>query len=174
MCNYLNKYINLNDAHYIRYTSLWNLFKKCIPYLSGIFSKLCSNKKNPVTMVSKHTLVQISLYPWLNGQYMLPYYSVLSRTEKGYGIFFLLKFNALPQFLKVGRAIAPSSFAHEVVLVKFELQTHMEHLSSCQSGFLVVCASQSSVFWVFVIFCQPLNICLFVMLYLYIYIIYCY
>ena len=46
-----------------------------------------------------------------------PYYSVLSRTEKGHGIFFLLKFNALPQFLKVGRAIAPSSFAHEVVLV---------------------------------------------------------
>ena len=125
-------------------------------------------------MVSKHTLVQISLYPWLNGQYMLPYYSVLSRTEKGHGILFLLKFNALPQFLKVGRAIAPSSFALEVVLVKFELQTHMEHLSSCQSGFLVVCASQSSVFWVFVIFCQPLNICLFVMLYLYIYIIYCY
>ena len=30
----------------------------------------------------------------------------------------------LPQFLKVGRAIASSSFAHEVVLVKFELQTH--------------------------------------------------
>ena len=70
-----------------------------------------------------------------------PYYSVLSRTEKGHGIFLLLKFNALPQFLKVGRAIAPSSFAHEVVLVKFELQTHMEHLNSCQSGFLVVCAS---------------------------------
>ena len=22
MCNYLNKYTNLNDAHYIRYTSL--------------------------------------------------------------------------------------------------------------------------------------------------------
>ena len=45
MCNYLNKYTNLNDAHYIRYTSLWNLYKKCIPYLSCIFSKLCSNKK---------------------------------------------------------------------------------------------------------------------------------
>ena len=127
-------------------------------------------------MVSKHTLVQISLYPWLNGQYMLPYYSKKV---------FFLKFNAkkggktilpppLHQFLKVGRAIAPSSFAHEVVLVKFELQTHMEHLSSCQSGFLVVCASQSSVFWVFVIYCQPLNICLFVMLYLYIYIKNCY
>ena len=40
MCNYLNKYTNLNDSHYIRYTSLWNLYKKCIPYLSGIFSKL--------------------------------------------------------------------------------------------------------------------------------------
>ena len=45
MCNYLNKYTNLNDAHYIRYTSLWNLYKQCIPYLSGIFSKRCSNKK---------------------------------------------------------------------------------------------------------------------------------
>jgi hypothetical protein len=44
----------------------------------------------------------------------------------------------LPQFLKVGRTTAPSSFAFEVVLVKFELQTHMEHLSSCQFGFLVV------------------------------------
>jgi hypothetical protein len=83
-------------------------------------------------------------------------------------------FRPLPQLLKVVRAICLSSFAHEVVLVKFELQTHMEHLSSCQSGFLVACASQSFVFWVFVIFCQPLNICLFVMLYLYIYIIFCY
>jgi len=41
----------------------------------------------------------------------------------------------LPQFLKVGRAIAPSSFTHEVVLMKFKLQTHMKHLSSCQSDF---------------------------------------
>jgi hypothetical protein len=38
MCNYLNKYTNLNDTHYIRYTSLWNLYKKCIRYFSGIFS----------------------------------------------------------------------------------------------------------------------------------------
>ena len=52
--------------------------QKCILYLSGIFSKLCSNKKKKVTMVSKHTLVQISLYLWLNGQYMLPYYSKTS------------------------------------------------------------------------------------------------
>ena len=123
------------------------------------------------TMVSKHTLVQISLYPWLNGQYICFH----TKVKK----IFFLKFNAKkgaklfppPQFLKVGRGIAPSSFAHDVVLVKFELQTHMEHLSSCQSGFLFACAPQSSVFC---FFCQPLNICLFVMLYLYIYIIYCY
>ena len=75
------------------------------------------------------------------------------------------------QPFKVGRATAPSSFAHEVAVVKFELQTHMEsefmsiHIFSC------VCVAQSSVFWAFIIFCQALNICLFVMLYLYIYII---
>ena len=39
---------------------------------------------------------------------------------------------------KVGRAITLRSSAHEVVLVKFELQTHIEHLSSCLFGFLVV------------------------------------
>ena len=38
----------------------------------------------------------------------------------------------------MGRAISPSSFTHEVVLVKFEMQTHMEYLSSCRSGVLVV------------------------------------
>jgi hypothetical protein len=53
---------------------------------------------------------------------------------KPYCLFFLL--------LHSFEAIVPSSFAHEVVLVKFELQTHMEHLSLGQSGFLVVCASQ--------------------------------
>ena len=51
---------------------LRKMHKKCIPYLSGVFSKLCSNKKK-VTMVSKHILVQITLYSWLNGQCMLPY-----------------------------------------------------------------------------------------------------
>ena len=39
-------------------------------------------------------------------------------------------------------------------------------------SFSGVCVAQSSVFSVFVI-CQQLNICLFVLLYLYIYIIYC-
>ena len=46
-----------------------NVFLICLVYFQNY-----SNKKK-VTMVSKHTLVQISLYPWLNGQYMLPYYS---------------------------------------------------------------------------------------------------
>ena len=45
-----------------------NLFLICLVYVQN-----CSNNKKKVTMVSKHTLVQISLYPWLNGQYMLPY-----------------------------------------------------------------------------------------------------
>ena len=63
MCNYLNKYTNLNDAHEI---CTKNVFLICLVYFQN-----CSNKKK-VTMVSKHTIVQISLYPWLNGQYMLP------------------------------------------------------------------------------------------------------
>jgi len=37
-----------------------------------------------------------------------------------------------------GKFSSSSSFAHEVVLVKFELQTRMEHLSSCRSRVLVV------------------------------------
>ena len=50
-----------------------NVFLICLVYF-----QICAaikKKKKKVTMVSKHTLVQISLYPWLNGQYMLPYYS---------------------------------------------------------------------------------------------------
>ena len=65
MCNYLNKYTNSNDAHYIRYTSFLKMYKKCIPYLSGIFSKLCSNKKK--------SRYGFKAYPCLNGQCMLPY-----------------------------------------------------------------------------------------------------
>jgi len=55
------------------------------------------------------------------------------RKKKGEG-----KLVLPPQLFKVGRVIVPSFFSHEVVLVKFELQTHMEHLSSWQSGVLVV------------------------------------
>ena len=146
-----------------------NVFIICLVYFPN-----CSNKKKCHYGFKAYPCpnILIPLAKWTI------YASILSKKV------FFLKFNAkkggntflspLPQFLKIGRTIAPSSLANEVILVTFELQTHIEHLSSCQSGFLVVCASQSSVFWVFVIFCQPLNICLFVMLYLYIYIIYCY
>jgi hypothetical protein len=62
MCNYLNKYTNLNDAHYIRYTSLWNLYKK-IFLICLVYFQNCAAIKKKVTMDSKHTLVQISFIP---------------------------------------------------------------------------------------------------------------
>jgi hypothetical protein len=79
----------------------------------------------------------------------------------------------LPPFLALNLRKKMFYFSMEAYIVHLAkgiriFGTHMEHLSSCQSGFLVVWASQSSVFWLFLIFCQPLNICLFVMLYLYI------
>ena len=55
------------------------LFLICLVY----FQNCKQSKKKSLWFQS--TLVQISLYPWLNGQYMLPYYS-----KKG----FFLKFNA--------------------------------------------------------------------------------
>jgi hypothetical protein len=63
MCNYFNKYTNLNDAHYIRYTSVYNLYTKCIPYSSGIVSKLCSNKKKLLRFQS----IPLSKYPYTLG-----------------------------------------------------------------------------------------------------------
>ena len=46
-----------------------NVFLICLVY----FQNCAAINKKKITMVSKHTLVQISLYPWLNGQYMIPY-----------------------------------------------------------------------------------------------------
>ena len=69
-----------------------NVFLICLVY----FQNCAAIKKKKVTMVSKHTLVQISLYPWLNGQYMLPYYSKKS-------VFFL---NLMP---KRGAKLFPPS-----------------------------------------------------------------
>ena len=60
-----------------------NVFLICLVYFQN-----CAAIKKKGTMASKHTLVQISLYPWLNGQYMLPYYSKTS--------FFLL--NVIPKW----------------------------------------------------------------------------
>ena len=44
---------------------------------------------------------------------------------------------ATPQIFKGERVITPSSYAHEVMLVKLELSTPTEHPSSPRSGFLV-------------------------------------
>ena len=76
MFNYLNNYDNLNGCSLnSAYIFMKNVPQKCISYiyLTGKFSKLCAQQKKKVTMVSKHTLIQISTYLWLTGQYMLPY-----------------------------------------------------------------------------------------------------
>jgi hypothetical protein len=51
-----------------------NVFLICLVYFQNCAAM---KKQKKDTMVSKHTLVQISLYPWLNGQYMLPYYRLV-------------------------------------------------------------------------------------------------
>ena len=140
-----------------------HLYEKCISYLSGKFSKMCSNKKKSLWYQS------IPKYPYTLG--------ILDN------ICFHFKLNAKkgglvlpPSTFQSGEGYCPQLLAHEVVLVKFELQTHTQHLNSCRSGVLVVFGLrnlQFSVFTVLVICCQPLNICFFVLLYLYIYIIYC-
>ena len=43
-----------------------------------------------------------------------------------------------PSIFQSGEGNCPQLLAHEVVLVKFELQTYTEHPSSWRSGFLVV------------------------------------
>ena len=45
MCNYLNKYTNLNDAHYIRYTSLYEICTKNVFLICLVYFQNCSNKK---------------------------------------------------------------------------------------------------------------------------------
>ena len=102
------------------------MYKQCIPYLSSIFSKLCSNK----TIKQSH--YGFKAYPCSNILIPLVNLTIYASILKLKSCF--LKFNAkkkggkivLPLLLlfKVGRAIAPSSFAHEVVLVKFELDSY--------------------------------------------------
>ena len=142
-----------------------NVIKKCIPYLSGKFSKLCSNKKKSHYGFKAHPYPNI-LIPLANWTI---YASILNKN------IFFLKFNAKrgeglvlqPSTFQNGEGNCSSFFAHEVVLVKFKLQTHMEYLSSCRSGFLVALVLLNLHFSVN---SQPLNNsnCLFVMLYLYI------
>jgi hypothetical protein len=57
---------------------------------------------------------------------------------------------------------------------KFDCGGHLGRRAEPQDTFLEENHPMTiSVFCVFVIFCRPLNICLFVLFYLYIYIIYC-
>ena len=105
-----------------------HFFEKCtkkhIPYLTVKFSILCSNKKK--------CHYGFKTYPYPNIIIPLANWTKFNAKKGGGQIIY-------PQLFKVGRAIiAPSSFFHEAVFVKFELQTHMEHLSSCRSRFLVV------------------------------------
>jgi hypothetical protein len=78
MCNYLNDnlngcYDNLNGCSlYLGYIFVKNVQKIYSLFVQVNFQNCAAIKKN-VTMVSKHSLIQISLYPLLTGQYMLPY-----------------------------------------------------------------------------------------------------
>ena len=60
--------IYLYDSVYIFMKFVQKMYSLFVWYIFN-----CAAIKKKVTMVPKHTLVQISLYPWLNGQYMLPY-----------------------------------------------------------------------------------------------------
>ena len=47
MCNYLNKYTNLNDADYIRYTSLYEMCTKNVFLICLVYFQNCEAiKKN--------------------------------------------------------------------------------------------------------------------------------
>ena len=72
MCNYLNNDDNLNGCslHSV-YIFMKNVQKNVFLIYLVIFQKCAA--VNKVTMVSKHILFQIALYPWHTGQYMLPY-----------------------------------------------------------------------------------------------------
>ena len=124
-----------------------HLYEECISYLSGKFSKMCSNKQKSLWFQS----IPFSRYPYTLG--------ILDN------ICFHFKLNAkkgglvlTPSTFQSGEGNCPQLLVHEVVLVKFELQIHTEHLSSCRSGFkwCLGCSifTEFSVFnTVFVIFC---------------------
>ena len=104
-----------------------HLYEKCIPYLSGKFSKMCSNKKKSLWFQS----IPFSKYSYTLG--------ILDN------ICFHFKLNAKkgglalpPSIFQSGEGNCPQLLTNEVVLVKFELQTYTEHPSSWRSGFLVV------------------------------------
>ena len=63
MCNNLNKYNNLNDAHYIRYTSLWKMYKKRYSLFVWYIFKTAAIKKKSLWSQS----IPLSKYPYTLG-----------------------------------------------------------------------------------------------------------
>ena len=124
--------------------------KNYFPYLSGKFSKLWSNKKSKKKVVF---FLKFIMQKKKGGKLVLP--PSTFQCEEG----------DCPQFLFPWSGISEVQNADSYGASEF----------MSVWSFSGVWVAQSSVFCVtvFVIFCQPLNICLFVLLYLYIYIIYC-
>ena len=121
------------DAHYIGFTFLWKMYKKCIPFLSGKFSKTVHQlkKSHYSSKTYLYPNIRIPLANWTICASILKWkknFFLKFMPKKGGGIWFCQS-----QLFKVGRENVPSS----LVLVKIELQTHTEHLSSCGSRFLV-------------------------------------
>ena len=142
------------DAHYIWFAFLWKCTKKCIPYLSGKFSKLSSNKKKGHYGFKAYPYpnILIHLVNWTT--YMLPY-----RSKKA---FIFLKFNTK----KKGGQIATLNFSKwggKLSLVPSSMNGISEVRTADSYGaseFMSVrilsgvCVAQSSVFCEFVIFCD--------------------
>ena len=120
MCNYLNKYNNLYDAHYIRYIHLDEKCTKMYVFL------ICLVYFQNGAAIKKKSHRSQSIYPCSNILIPLAKWTIYASILKSKSFFLKFKF-------KWG-----GPFAHEVVLMKFELQTHIEHLSSYRSGSLVV------------------------------------
>jgi hypothetical protein len=90
---------------------------------------------NKGTLVSKHALILRNIiYPWLTGQYLLP------SKKKSF---------ATHTQTQVGRAISPSSYAHELALMKLKLQTPTVYLVLSRPGFLVVFLLLNLQFYVY-------------------------
>ena len=180
MCNYLNNHNNLNGCSLHLVCFLWKMYKKvkCIAYLSGKFSKPCSNKKKKRSLWFQSIPLFKLKYPYTQLAnwtiYMLPYWSKKA--------FFFLKFNAKgggvvlpPSTFQSGEGNCPQLLLPWCGICEVrtsDLYGASEFMSV--RSFSGVCVAQSSAFCEFAIFCQTLNICVFVMSYLYMYIIYCY
>ena len=65
MCNYLNKYTNLNDAHYIRYTSLYEICTKNVFLICLVYFQNCAAIKKKKSLWFQS--ISLSKYPYTLG-----------------------------------------------------------------------------------------------------------